>query len=474
MRRVPLLFALLLAVVPCVNAGEIVAFNPGKVQPAEALVGSTTKAVVAEFIGPSENLLGKEVSYIVWREILTAISDQRGAGVIIASAPPGERLTDLLQKDYHDAALQIAQAQRSRMALWGAVEDEAGKLSVDIYLTLLDDARGKELNLQWTIRGETLLSAAIKRTKFNFPVTELTLADLVKRPIVARGPLAVRSRAESGAPVMKTVPAGTLLQATGMAGGWFEVRMGAANGYVPIHGIDLPPPRALVASREVLRVRPESSAPTVALTTETTELRVADMRYISASGLWFRVEAPSGSGWIRAARTKPRYSLPAVHFVAGIYRYLVGRWDDAAREFGQYVASPGAEEDNASLATAYQLLGASRLLIPQPITYGRRPGSDAAMGAFSEAIRLAPYDPSGYSLRAVASAYDSGRLSGRAAIDLEQALSLDSNDKEARRMVEKGLEVGGRVALANRLPYTITDATAERLIRDLKGRYGIR
>ena len=467
MRQVSLLLAFLLAFAPCVNAGERVFFNPGKVQPAEALVGSTTKAVVAEFIGPSDNQLGKEVSYIVWREILTAISDQRGAGVIIAAAPPGQRLIDMLQKDYHDAALQIAQSQRARMALWGAVEDEAGKLSIDIYLTLLDDARGKELNLQWGIKGETLLSAAIKRTKFNFPVAELSRADLVKRPIVVRSPLAVRSRAEPSAPVMQTVQAGTLLQATGMAGGWFEVRVGEANGYVPIHGIDLPPPRALVASSEVLRVRPESSAPITARTTETTELRVTDMRYISTSGLWFQVEAPSGSGWISAARTKPRYSLPAVHFVAGIYRYLVGRWDDAAREFGQYVASPGAEDDNASLATAYQLLGASRLLVAQPATYG-------AISAFSEAIRLAPYDPSGYSLRAVASAYDSGRLSARAATDLEQALSLDSNDRDARRMVEKGLEVGGIVKSANSLPYRITDANAERLIKDLKGRYGIK
>lgn len=51
------------------------------------------KATVAEFLDPGDTGLGKSLGYLLWRETLTAISDQRGAGLIVAEAPPGKRFS---------------------------------------------------------------------------------------------------------------------------------------------------------------------------------------------------------------------------------------------------------------------------------------------------------------------------------------------------------------------------------------------
>ena len=104
----------------------------------EVLPHVPLKAIVAEFLDPLDVGLGKSLSYLVWRETLTAISDQAGAGVILAEAPPGERLVDMLERDYHLAAERIARHQHGRMALWGAVEPEGDALIIEPYLSIQD------------------------------------------------------------------------------------------------------------------------------------------------------------------------------------------------------------------------------------------------------------------------------------------------------------------------------------------------
>jgi hypothetical protein len=106
------------------------------------------KGVVAEFLDHGGTGVGKSVSYLLWREVLTAISDQAGAGVIVAEAPPGERLVDLIEQDYHEAALRIAANQQARLALWGAVDAEGDRLFVDTYLTVLTGGRATDLRLR--------------------------------------------------------------------------------------------------------------------------------------------------------------------------------------------------------------------------------------------------------------------------------------------------------------------------------------
>lgn len=451
------------------RAGEqITTFRTGKFVPAEVLPQSTTKAVVAEFLDPGAANLGKEASYLVWREILTAISDQKGAGVILARSPSGERLTDMLQADYHEAAVRIAGSQRARMALWGALEEHQGTVSIDTYLTLLDDARGRELRLEWREGDIKLLSAAIPRTRFNFPTVTIPAKELFDRAVVARAQVQVRDRA-GGGNVKATLPAGTVMQAYRMSESWFEIKTDTVSGFVPLASVDLPPPRALLAAKEALLSAPTSGAKVVTRIEKTAEYRVTDMRYLPQSGLWYKVAAPGGDGWISAVRARARYSLPAVHFMAGLYRYLVGRWADAEREFSQYVASPGAAADNASLATAYQLLGASRLLLAS--SQNRMGDQNPWKNAFGEAIRLTPYDPAGYNLRAVASVF-AEKSFAVAAPDLARALQQDPANSDARAMVAKTKVLPDQL-IKMKWPAFIDDKQASQTLTDLRERYKI-
>ena len=175
-RIAALLAVAALACAPAAQAGDAVTtFQPGRLPP-EALPHLQVKAVVAEFLDPDGTESGKEIGYLIWREILTALSDQRGAGVIIAHPPGNQRLVDMLRQSYHQAALQIAESQKARMAVWGSVSELDGRLALDSYLSLVGEAVGEELALRmnWSNSpgaksNDTGLSARITRTRFNFP-----------------------------------------------------------------------------------------------------------------------------------------------------------------------------------------------------------------------------------------------------------------------------------------------------------------
>lgn len=133
--------ALLVAADALAGAQVMPEFRDVRAQSAEALPHVELKAIVAEFLDPLDTGLGKSLGYLIWRETLTAISDQAGAGVIIAEAPPGERLVDMLNRDYHLAAERIARHQRSRMALWGVVEPEGDGVVLETYVSIQSTLR---------------------------------------------------------------------------------------------------------------------------------------------------------------------------------------------------------------------------------------------------------------------------------------------------------------------------------------------
>lgn len=166
-----LAWLLLAAAAFAARAGDITVtkFEPGAPLPKKVLEHVALKGVIAEFIDPERSELGKEIAYLLWREVLTAISDQKGAGVILARAPGNERLVDLLAQNYHEAAVRIAQGQGARMAVWGSVAESGGRVYVDTYLSLIGEAERNELLMRLTTRGaDTGLVARIPRTRFNF------------------------------------------------------------------------------------------------------------------------------------------------------------------------------------------------------------------------------------------------------------------------------------------------------------------
>jgi hypothetical protein len=351
------------------------------------------KGVVAEFLDPGDTGLGKSVSYLLWREVLTAISDQAGAGVIVAEAPPEERLVDMIQQDYHEAARRIAANQQARFALWGAVDAEGDRLFVDTYVTLLTAGSVSDLRLRLGARlaggppedarkveeAASMFQARLARPRFGLATVEVTRAELFDRPLIAEGTLLVRERPAADARELLRAAPGSVLHAVDMQGGWFAVRLSDGRvGYLPagrqegsrgtLVGLRVPPKRVEAdATGVVLRRGPGFDAAALGRRDLRGRFAVLDMRYRSGDGLWYRIalDEAGGTGWVAASAVRPRFSVPAVHLMAGLYRYHAGRFADAAAEFRRFLDTPGVAESPANRAAVQQLLG-------RPPALGRR------------------------------------------------------------------------------------------------------
>jgi hypothetical protein len=143
---------------------------------------------------------------------------------------------------------------------------------------------------------------------------------------------------------------------------------------------------------------------------------------------------------------RPRFAIPAVHFIAGLYRFYGKRYSEAVKEFEQFVSAPDVNEDNVNLASAYQLIGASRMSIGET-AITREP-----IKSFTQAIHNTPYDSSAYLLRAVSS-LGQPEMTKHAIDDLEKALELDDRDKGAHTLAASLAAVasGQTRPLVNRL-----------------------
>ena len=446
------------------------------------------KGVVAEFLDPGDTGLGKSVSYLLWREVLTAISDQAGAGVIVAESPPGERLVDMIAQDYHEAALRIAANQQARLALWGAVDAEGDRLFVDTYVTVLTAGRASDLRLRLGVQVEappaeakrveeeaSAFEARLARPRFGLATVEVGRAELFDRPLIAEGTLVVRARpAMDAAPLLRAAP-GSVLHAVDMEGGWFKVRLADGRfGYLPagrqegstgtLMALRVPPKWVEADSTRVaVRTGPGTDAPTLGRRDLRGRFRVLDTRYRSGQGLWYRIalDEAGGNGWVAATAVRPRFSTPAVHLMAGLYRYHAGRFADAAAEFQRFLDAPGVAESPANRAAVQQLLGAS--LLP-----GRQ--TKPAWQAFTRAIELTPFDPDVYMVRSVA-CVGLGRAE-TALDDVTKALELDPRNPRARAFAWSIAQVAeGR---AHPLFQKLTNLTTERArSAELVRRYAI-
>ncbi len=471
------LAALLVAsfAVPLGRSGEIVTtrFVDRRGPIPEVLTHVPLKAVIAELLDPGDTGLGESLAAVLWRETLTAISDQAGAGVILARNADRENLVEILERDYHVAAVEIAREQQARMALWGSVNEHAGRLYVNTYLTLLTETGASDLRIQ--LVGESADSpglfggfeVVIPRTRFNFDVAAAPRAELLGRAVVLRAGAVVRQRPDKDAPALQRIDEETAFRSVGMSGGWFELRLGDGGaGHVWYGSVNLPPPRVDADGRRAgLRAGPGRDHALLATRELSGTLPVLDMRYREGHGLWYRVQLDDLAGWVEAFRVRARYSLPAVHFLAGLYRYYGKRYDDAAREFEQFIATPGGVPSHVNLAAAHQLLGACRVL-------GGGSGQQA-FEPFSRAVELTPFDPSAYLLRSFAG-LSVLRSPERSLADLQHALELDSRDPQARAF-------GGQLLSLTATPLPATRAMAADLgllrvqgeTQDLLQRFGI-
>ena len=231
-RALCLLVAVFAGLLTPVHAGMIIRFQDAPEARSDVVLANVpVKALIAEFLDPGNTGLGKSLGYLAWREILTAISDQAGAGVILARAPDARRLTDLLEQAYHEAAVRIAREQKAGMALWGAVNAAGGDVYVSTYLTILPEAAKIQPKLR--LVGEpplpSGLEAGIERTNFNFPQIETTRTKLFQRAVVTRQEVVLRAAADASSAPVGRAPKAKSLEAVDMEKGWFKVRLADGN-----------------------------------------------------------------------------------------------------------------------------------------------------------------------------------------------------------------------------------------------------
>jgi tetratricopeptide (TPR) repeat protein len=442
--RIALTLMLTLCWGSALAGGQVMAeFRDKRAKSPEVLAHVPLKAVVSEFLDPLDSGLGKSLGYLIWREVLTAISDQAGAGVIIAEAPPGENLVDLLRQDYHQAAERIARHQQARMVVWGAVEEDGDEILIDTYLSMLtdDNQSGLKFGLgskviagpdRWEKEArQTRIEADLAYKRFNFSTAALSRKALFERALVTSARVDIKARPDKDSRTLRKLPADRAIRAVDMEGAWFKVELpGGEFGYLyagTFGKLRLPPREVTGTSQRInLRGGPGTDHPVVASRILGDEpLRVLDMRYREKQGLWYRVDLGSSrETWIAAWLVEPHFSLPAIDFIAGLYRYYGERYEQATDAFTRFISRSDSEADNVNQAAAYQLRGASRMLSKAAAVDGYKD--------FSRAIELTPYNPNAYLLRSVAGL---GTTQPKAALaDLDKALKLDVQYRPARKL----------------------------------------
>ena len=420
------------------QAGEeiVTEFRPGSPQGREVLAHVPVKVLIAEFIDPQASGLGKSLGYMLWREALTAVHDQRGAGIIYAHTAGDIPLTNLLRQDYHLAAQEIARSQKSRIVMWGAVAEERGKVYIDSYLTLLPELIGESLTLTLESEGRPLpgFTTEISRSRYGFNQVRYPRERLFQRRVITRVDTRLRQRPSREAAVLTSLSAGTALQALDMHADWFQVVLDdGRTGWLNIGQLDIPPRSARIDGKRInVRSGPGQGHAVLRMMNLHGEYPLLDRRFVAGEGVWYRLRFPWGEGWVAASLTRPRFTLPAIQFMAGLQRYQLKNYGEAAAAFGRFVEESGERGSNVNLAAALALRGSSLLM--------SNVSSREARKAIMRAVALTPYDPLIYNLRMLSTLYAHGLFtterSAQMVDDLERSLELAPRNPRTQTLLQ--------------------------------------
>jgi hypothetical protein len=449
------------------SAGEVVCFSPGegKTCSQSSLQHVQFKAVVTEFIDPQQTTIGHSISRLMWREVLESISDLKDSGVILAydardqlrTMLEGRDYQTVLQRDYHNAAIRVANELGAQMTVWGAVLEHDGTLHVEPYLTLLPKGndRWTKLQLQVEGSGSSPLSAEIANQRLSFAPLQTDRAHLFQHNWLTRCRLSagcpegidVRNAPGNEAPVIGHVPVGSIVAGRDMHEQWVAIdRAGidtatdtsagapgtgadSGPGYINVYHLEVVAPAVHVLSKAVrLRAQPSSNAAVLDVSAPAgATLETRGVQRAADDRLWYNVEVRGARGWVPPETVQRDYSFPVVHFIAGVYRYAGKDYGRAIQEFQRFIERGENTEDNVTLATAYQYLAASK------VASGGTDGIMAARNAMNDlqqASRQTPYDPSVYVMSSLIRLGTMSDAKG-ALMDLRRSLDLDSQNPTA-------------------------------------------
>ena len=411
------------------------------------------KSVVLQFVDPGDTGLGEGLSRIYWREILESISDLSNAGVILAYDRAGQieealgeaDLGQFLQREYHDAARAIALQQGANMAIWGAILPDGDRLYVQTFLTLQHSSEDPWTTISFAgeATGDVAMSVVLGRDRLNLPALDRTRESLFHRWFITR------CRMSSGCPrgvelrdhpspesrVIGYVPTGGRIEVTDMQGRWMKVRSPEdreQDSWINVYHVEMFPETIEFAHRRNVNFRASPNGEKIGPVDLDGRYGVLDAkRHGRYDEPWYLIKVHGREGWVAGRLISKRsYIFSGVHLVAGLYRYGRGQYSRAANEFRAFIDNTSSQ-DNVTRAAAYKFLAASHLA-------GARVHSGRVENALSDidaAVKLTPFDASGYTLRALVNAGGARQLQP-AIKDLEQALKLNRRDTGALQMLE--------------------------------------
>ncbi|WP_372394602.1 hypothetical protein ABMY26_06180 [Azospirillum sp. HJ39] len=464
---------ILIALSGSVTAGEGVCLNDaGRISCVDrALPHVAQKAVVLEFIDPSNTGYGEAASRLMWRETLTAIRNMRGRGVLLATrsgdtAPQRENWDELLrefgmdpvqilQGSFHPGALRLGKALDGQMVAWGGVVKSDTRVALHSFLSVIPEVWKPILEIKVPLASDPTAPAL---ARLPVEIDRLAFAPVIAEPDVLFGsPVSARCNLDAGCPngvPIKSAPEeqarlptgpveGTPLKIIGARGKWLNVELPAGervwmNFYHAEFGpiaVTIPPDRPVM-----LRNAP-GTLQGGQLQTQGPH-RVESVRRTSGV-LWYQISSEHRSGWVKEDEVEPVHRLPAVHFLAGLYRYGAAQYPRAEREFRAFLHGETSRGDPVTHAMALQLIALSRL--KQDV----KPPGASPEEALSEALKLTPFNPTLYSMRAAIRLTEEPKSLPAALNDVTHALSLYPDHPAARAFA------GSLAASAERRPQAL-------------------
>lgn len=449
---VALLAALLAAPVRSAFAGAVTAcFAQGRlgVCSERVLQHVGFKSVVLQFIDPDQTRLGEGLARIFWREILESISNVAGAGVILAydrdgairEALGGRDYTEFLAQEYHAAAERIARQLDVQISVWGAVLDDGEDLYMQSFLTLHSSTERDWTSLSLGKVGDVEIAAVIGQRRLNLAPLRVSRAELFGRTWTTRCALKagcpqgidLRAGPSNDEAVVARVRSGSVLQGSDMVDQWMRVERpdGAGTAYVNVYHLEMFPARVAFGNRANVNFRASAGGERIARVDLNGEYEVLAAVRGPGSEPWYKISVGGREGWVADRLIESRsYVFPAVHLLAGLYRYAKGDRDGAVKELETFLA--GADrEDNVTRAVARQFLAASRVAGRQ----AQDGNVDQALADLDQAVKLTPYDPAPYRMRSVVR-LGKGRGIEASVTDLGRALALDEKDVTSSRLLD--------------------------------------
>jgi tetratricopeptide (TPR) repeat protein len=481
MNRIPLLVLTIL--IPLLHiparAGDVAACFSAQdrgICNREALQHIKFKSVVLQFVDPGETNLGEGLARVFWREILDSISDLKGAGVIIAydrddqiKQQLGEQdVQTFLQQGYHQAALKIAEFQKTQMAAWGAVLNDGDGIYLQSYLSLREPTEQNWMEVTINFLDAPALSVPFIRSEYNLPPVTGTRSELFSRRFFTRCNLdagcvegiELRSGPSNDFDVISHVAQGSAIDVVDMQQQWLQVKLETNQLlWINLYHVEMFPEQIRFDDVRRVNLRQGPMENVLASVNLDGQYDVLDaQRYGRWLTPWYKIKVQDRVGWIRSdLATSRRYIFGAVHLIAGFYRYNAGQYDQAIQAFSNYLLLV-PEEDNVTRANVLKLLAASELA-------GRSANSNRVQRAgkhLRQAAEYTPYDASVYTLQALLHIADKNRFE-KALPFLKQAQTLNPQAPSFIAIKEFLKELEGSHRLLTIMPNDMVNPTVELL-----------